>query len=103
MVDVNTIVGDIIESDNGVAVVPISRVSCGFVAGGGECASKSEQPPFVGGSGAGLAVAPVGFIVICGEQVRLIPVAGATPFDRAIEAIPQLTEQLQALLQKCKK
>ena len=38
MIDVNTIVGDAITTADGSTVVPISRVSFGFVAGGGEYA-----------------------------------------------------------------
>ena len=53
LVDVNTIIGDIIESNDGVTVIPVSRVCCGFLAGGGECGKSKDTPPFVGGSGAG--------------------------------------------------
>lgn len=101
MVDVNTIVGDIIESDNGVTVIPVTKVCCGFIAGGGEReGGRREAAPFMGGSGAGLQVQPVGFLVINGEQVRLIPVCGATPLDKAIEAVPQVAERLQAIFDK---
>ena len=98
--DVNTIIGDIIESDSGVTVIPVSKVSCGFFAGGGEYAQHREKLPFLGGSGAGLNVQPVGFLVIHGEQIRLIPVCGATPLDKAIEAVPLIAEQLQNLLDR---
>ena len=100
MMDVNTIIGDIIESDSGVTVIPVSKVSCGFFAGGGEYAQHREKLPFLGGSGAGLNVQPVGFLVIHGEQIRLIPVCGATPLDKAIEAVPLIAEQLQNLLDR---
>ena len=100
MVDVNTIIGDIIESDSGVTVIPVSKVCCGFVAGGGEYAQHKDRLPFLGGSGAGLNVQPVGFLVINGDQIRLIPVCGATPLDKAIEAVPLVAEQLQSLLDR---
>ena len=100
MVNVNTIVGDIIESDSGVAVIPVSRVCCGFIAGGGDCLPRKEHLPFMGGSGAGIHVQPVGFLVIHGESVRLIPVCGATPLDKAIEAVPLVMDQLQAFLER---
>ena len=100
LVDVNTIIGDIIESNDGVTVIPVSRVCCGFLAGGGECGKSKDTPPFVGGSGAGISVQPVGFLVIANEQVRLIPVCGATPLDKAIEAVPIIAEQVQNIIDK---
>ncbi|MDO4732720.1 MAG: GerW family sporulation protein [Bacillota bacterium] len=112
MVDVNTIVGDIIESGGGVAVIPVSKVSCGFVAGGGNTGGKERdrsssgrdrELPFAGGSGAGININPVAFLVMCGESVRLIPVSGATNLDKAIEAVPIVTEQLRHLLRKNEK
>lgn len=103
MVDVNTIIGDIIESESGVTVIPVSKVSCGFLAGGGEHSPQREKAPFLGGSGAGLQVQPVGFLVISGEQIRLISVCGATAMDKAIEAIPVLADQLKTFLCKSDK
>jgi len=101
MLDVNTIVGDIIESSEGVSVIPVSRVSCGFIAGGGEYGrSGSEGRPFAGGSGAGISVQPVGFLVICQDQVRLIPICDATPLDKAIEAVPLIADSLQTFIKK---
>ena len=107
MLDVNTIVGDIIESSSGVAVIPVSKVSCGFVAGGGNTANRDKslssrerdrsELPFAGGSGAGISINPVAFLVMCGDNVRLIPVIGATNLDKAIEAVPLVTDQLQNL------
>jgi len=103
MVDVNTIIGDIIESTDGVSVVPVSRVAWGFIAGGGNVGHNGrdrERLPFAGGSGAGISVQPVGFLVLAKDQVRLIPVCGATPLDKAIEAVPILAEQLKKVCQQ---
>lgn len=100
LIDVNTIIGDIIESTDGVTVIPVSKVSCGFLAGGGDVGRGKDTIPFVGGSGAGICVQPVGFLVIANEQVRLIPVCGATPLDKAIEAVPVVVEQIQSLINK---
>ncbi len=103
MVDVNTIVGDVIESSEGVAVVPVSRVAWGFIAGGGNVGNTGrdkDRLPFAGGSGAGISMQPVGFLVLAKDQVRLIPVCGATNVDKAIEAIPVVAEQLKNLCQR---
>ena len=108
IVDVNTIVGEVIES-NGVSVIPVSRLSCGFAAGGGSFPQPRErsfasrepgEPPFSGGSGAGLNISPVAFLVLQEQQVRLIPISGATGLDTAIEAVPLVAEQVQRFLGK---
>jgi sporulation protein YtfJ len=102
ILDVNTIIGNPIEGGKDVTVVPVSRISCGFVAGGGEYGRpKTENTlPFAGGSGAGISLQPVAFLVMCKDAVRLIPVVGSTPLDKAIEAVPIVAEQLQSLFKK---
>ncbi len=94
MVDVNTVVGDPVETPDGTVIIPVSKVSCGFAAGGGEYDAhapeeKSSSPnlPFGGGSGAGVSVQPMGFLVVGQNQVRLIPVEGNMVVDRLIEVI----------------
>ncbi len=76
MIDVNTIVGDALNSPDGTTIVPISKVSFGFASGGSEYLSEKQNEndlnyPFGGGSGAGVTVKPVAFLVIKGEQIRL--------------------------------
>ncbi|MDN5362370.1 MAG: hypothetical protein PWP70_1417 [Moorella sp. (in: firmicutes)] len=106
MVDVNTVVGDPIETPDGQVIVPVSRVTAGFAAGGSEYEPGSaeggggskEGLPFGGGSGAGVSVQPVGFLVVGKEQVRLLPVDGNAVVDRIIDVAPQVLERIQELL-----
>lgn len=108
MVDVNTVVGDPVQTTEGVTIIPISRVSFGFVAGGGEysvdgkgqikSANVDEALPFAGGSGAGVSVNPVGFLVSGGGQVKLLSANYATPVDRMVEMIPQVVGDLKNML-----
>lgn len=106
MVDVNTIVGDPVETPDGTVIIPITRVACGFAAGGGEfeAAAEGNHPnqkantlPFGGGSGAGVSVQPVGFLVVGHNQVRLLPVDGNAMVDRIIDVAPQLISQVQSM------
>ena len=102
MVDVNTVVGEAIAAPDGSTVIPVSRVAFGFVAGGEEykCAKQAaEAPSFAGGTGAGVSVQPVGFIVVSGGQVRLLPAQAYAPVDRIIEMVPQLLSQIKSALQ----
>ncbi|WP_227766115.1 GerW family sporulation protein [Zhaonella formicivorans] len=105
MVDVNTVVGDPVETPDGSVIVPVSRVSCGFVAGGGEyeAANGKENEkslPFGGGSGAGVSVQPVGFLVVGHDQIRLLPVDGNAIFDRLIDVTPKVISQIQSFFSK---
>lgn len=103
MVDVNTIVGDAVETPDGTIIIPISRVSFGFAAGGSEFESGENEKkgnsggglPFGGGSGGGVTVQPVAFLVVGNGQVRMLPVDRHAMLDRLIDLAPQLVAQLQ--------
>ena len=105
MVDVNTVIGEAIATPDGATVIPISRVSFGFVAGGGEYGEsqpRQQSPqttdadiPFAGGAGAGVTVSPLGFLVSAGEQVRLVPAQYCQSVDRLIELVPQAMAELR--------
>ncbi len=104
MVDVNTILGDPVETPDGAVIVPVSRVSFGFAAGGSEfiaAESKNSEGahPFGGGSGAGIALNPVAFLVVGKESVRLLPVNQNAIYDRLIDAAPHLIDQIQGMVQ----
>ena len=105
MVDVNTVVGDPIDARDGSTVIPLSRVSFVFVSGVGVYASAPAGPekPFAGGSGAGVSVQPVGFLVVGREGVRVLPAQDLTAWERALNCAPQLLEDLKSLLQNRKK
>jgi sporulation protein YtfJ len=110
MTDVNTVVGDAVETPDGNVIIPISRVACGFAAGGsefGNCGGKEKDDghsgylPFGGGSGAGMSVQPVGFLVVGNGQIRLMSVNEKGVFmDRLVDMGTYLMEQLQELMQK---
>jgi sporulation protein YtfJ len=99
MVDVNTVVGDPVETQDGSIIIPVSRVAFGFAAGGGEYSTTDAghpgEFPFGGGSGAGVSVSPMGFLVVDKERVRMLPVEGGQPIDRLIDLVPQLIEKFR--------
>jgi sporulation protein YtfJ len=114
MVDVNTIVGDPVEAPDGSIIIPVSRVACGFAAGGSEFpppegeknkeedsdSQASSSLPFGGGSGAGVSVQPVGFLVVGHGQVRLLPVDNNMIVDRIIDEVPGMFDKVAAVLKK---
>ena len=101
MVDVNTVVGDPVQTQDGSTVIPISKVSFGFVAGGGEytCPGQQgkEEMPFAGGAGAGVSVHPMGFLVCSSNGVRMLSAGCASPMERIVEMLPQALEGLRSL------
>lgn len=107
MVDVNTVIGEPIATQDGSTVIPVSKVSFGFVSGGGEYSVGARQRdndgerrlPFGGGAGAGVTIQPVGFLVAAEDSVRLLPTQPYAPADRVIELLPQLLGEVKTLLQ----
>lgn len=108
MVDVNTVVGVPVETPDGMVIIPVSKVTCGFAAGGGEYEQAEQQkkigeekmPSFGGGSGAGVSVHPVGFLVVGNGQIRLMPVDSNVVAERLIDLAPQLLSKIELFLQK---
>lgn len=104
MVQVNTVVGQPIFAGE-TTIIPISKVSLGFVAGGGEYGNKDKtlpaEPAFGGGSGGGLSVAPVGFLTSApGGQLRYIPVCGQEPLEKLVDMTPGLLTKLEDIFKQ---
>ena len=100
MIDVNTIVGDAVESKDGSTIIPISRVSFGFASGGSEFCTKQSSSsgikyPFGGGSGAGVSIRPVAFLVLKNENIRLLSCDADTTIDRIVDSVPQIIELIK--------
>ena len=101
MVDVNTVVGAPVTGTQDTTIIPISKVSFGFIAGGGEYRAEehknrmpaSEGFPFAGGTGAGVSVQPVGFLVVGNGTVKVLPAQSNSAMERVVELLPQLVEE----------
>ncbi|MDR0489891.1 MAG: GerW family sporulation protein [Oscillospiraceae bacterium] len=105
MIDANTIVGEPVTTADGITLIPVSKLSFGFVGGGSDFAKKQETPNgFGGGIGAGVKIEPVAFIVATGENVRLLHVSppAATTLDRVIETVPEIIDKIKDFFDKDK-
>lgn len=118
MVDVNTIVGDAVQAPDGTVIIPISRVAFGFAAGGGEynscCEVKQGEEdddeegggkaggkfPFAGGSGAGVSINPVAFMVVGNNQIKLLPVNMNSSVEKILDLVPDLIERANEAIKK---
>ncbi len=101
MVDVNTVVGDPIALADGITIIPVSRMSYGFAAGGSDLPNKSDRDIFGGGTGAGVNVTPVAFLVVKNGEVKMLPVnSKPDSLDRAVSMIPDAVDKVVGLFKK---
>ncbi|MFD0586857.1 GerW family sporulation protein [Paenibacillus sp. GCM10027627] len=124
MVDVNTIVGDPVQTPDGSVIMPISKVGFGFVAGGsdirtdgadkhshghgngnGQSSSKSDAQhahvslPFGGGSGGGVSITPIAFLVVGTQGVKIVPLDNQTHLmEKVIDSAPKVFDKIQSMI-----
>ena len=102
IIDANTVVGEPIETKDGTCIIPVSKLSFGFVSGGSEFMSPINNAekvsyPFGGGSGSGVSVKPITFLVIKDDMVRMIPIEHDNTYDRIVDNIPQVLDMIKNL------
>lgn len=105
MVDVDTIVGAPVESPDGTVIIPISRVAFGFAAGGSEFGKKENEADamFGGGSGGGVSISPVAFMVVGQNQIKLLPIeSNNSAIDKILDFIPEIVDKVNSKINKKK-
>ena len=108
LVDVNTIVGAPITTSDGITLIPVSKVSFGFAAGGSDFQTKNgkdgKPDPFGGGSGAGVKIEPVSFLVIRDGNVRILSANAdaQNSVEKLIYSVPDILEKVKEILPKKK-
>ena len=103
LVDVNTIIGDPIALGEGITIVPVSKVSFGFASGGTELPTSKPSMPFGGGSGGGVSIQPIAFLVLEGGKVSLLQIQTAdTTADRVVNMVPTVVDKVSGILQQKK-
>ena len=89
IVDVNTVIGSPYVNSDGSVIIPISKVTIGFLTGGGEYGEpdfkKINEYPFAGGSGAAVSLNPVGFLVGSGTDMKIINIDKEDNLDKLID------------------
>lgn len=98
LVDVDLVVGKPIIANEKLTIIPLTKVTMGFVSGGGEYYSelreikKDNEYPFAGGAGSGTSVQPIGFLVIEDRTVEIIKVDSKSAIEKLIEAVPEVSK-----------
>ncbi|KPD05787.1 spore protein [Aneurinibacillus migulanus] len=124
MVDVNTIIGDPVETPDGSVIIPVSKVGFGFAAGGSEFETYQETDhrherregdlarqhtngngalkgdlPFGGGSGGGISITPIAFLIVGKHGVRSISLQGQSHlYERMMDLAPAVVEKIQSMI-----
>ena len=99
LVDVNTIMGKPVTDENGTVIIPISKVTLGFMTGGGEygdvkIVKGDEKTPFAGGSGAIISLKPAGFLVDNGNGVKIVNVSNDV-YERLFETAEEFLKNFK--------
>ena len=107
MIDVNTIIGDIVTTSDGTVIMPVSKVSFGFAAGGSQFNtnklnkySEDNKLPFGGGSTAGVNIAPMAFLIIKDGNTKLFTLDNSNPLDKLVDLMPDVLNKINDLINK---
>ncbi len=105
IIDADTVIGKPLILDDGTGIIPISRVTMGFLTGGGEYSDmtgKSPEFPFAGGSGIGASVVPVGFLVKNEKGFKIIGVSDRNLYEKVLALVPEALEAIGEAISKIK-
>ncbi len=111
MIDVNTIIGDPVETPDGGVILTVSKVGFGFAAGGSEFivdgqsgnqgGEQSAKHPFGGGSGGGVSITPIAFLIVNQQGVKMLHLDENTHLlEKILDLAPGAVEKVQQLLSK---
>ena len=112
MIDVNTIIGDPVETPDGSVILTVSKVGFGFAAGGSEFklegsgdgqgqSSGQKGHPFGGGSGGGVSITPIAFLIVNSQGVKMLHLDESTHlYEKILDLAPQAVEKIQSMLSK---
>ncbi|WP_141432031.1 GerW family sporulation protein [Bacillus sp. 03113] len=110
MIDVNTIIGDPVETPDGSVILTVSKVGFGFAAGGSEFTLESskqthsegtQKHPFGGGSGGGVSITPIAFLIVNGSEVKMVHLDESTHlYEKILDLAPQAADKIQQMFSK---
>jgi sporulation protein YtfJ len=104
LVDTSTIIGEPINADGGVTIIPVSKVTYGFASGGADFPSKDPKELFGGGGGAGVTITPVAFLIISDGEVTLKHItAYDNAAERVVNLVPEMFDKVTSFVNKSKK
>ena len=105
MVDVNKFIGEPVICPDGTVIIPVSKVTYGFASGGSDLPPKvsTQKEFFGGGSGAGVSIQPVAFLVVNNGNVKMLNMEFDGAVDRVISMVPDIADKIGDLVKKLSK
>ncbi|MGK0699125.1 GerW family sporulation protein [Priestia flexa] len=114
MIDVNTIIGDPVETPDGSVILTVSKVGFGFAAGGSEFSGEGQKSssqqggqssdsshPFGGGSGGGVSITPIAFLIVSSAGIKMLHLNESTHlYEKILDTAPQAIERMQHMFKK---
>ena len=100
IVDVNAVIGKPLQTASGAQVIPFTKVTMGYLTGGGEYGDvkkveENEGLPFAGGAGTVVNVKPAGFLIDDGKECRVVRIT-----DDALDGVIERAGDIIARLLK---
>ena len=101
IVDSSTVIGEKVETNDGTTIIPISKVTVGYVVGGGEYADLSSRRvannyPMAGGSSGGMSLTPVGFLVLTSDgEVKFVNVENKSLYQTVLNMFNSLLAKME--------
>lgn len=103
LVDVDTVIGDPIKINDEITLIPISKVTCGFAGGGSGFGANPQNEHFGGGAGGCVKVTPVCFLVVRGENIRMLPVTeNESSVDKLVDLVPEMVDKITGIVREKK-
>lgn len=95
-VESDDIIGKPITTYDGTVVLPVNKLSYGFVVGGGEygSADKSAEYPYSAACGGGVTITPIGFL-ICGREKKFVSADKSESSSKWIELLKSVADTLK--------
>lgn len=100
LMDSNTVIGDPVMSPSGSIIIPVSKITLGFVAGGGEYSDLSERRvanhfPMAGGEASGMTVSPIGFLIETKTEVKYVDIENKSAYQSVLKIVNLVLEKLK--------
>lgn len=103
-----TIFGNPTNLPDGTSIIPVSKITVGFVVGGGEYADVSTRRvathyPTAGGSGGAVMLNPIGFLVSTPSEVKFVSTTNETNYQKILDLVAKTAEKISSSFEKKEK
>ena len=99
--DMDTVIGNAINTPSGVTVIPVSKISVGFAGGGLDISGKklAANQNYGTGTGSGVSVTPIAFLTI-GKNAEINLISIDQKVNTSVDRVTSLIERSPEIVQK---